>query len=102
MGSLTYGNAGVVAEFDDRALTHLQIVITSKLRRRESFLFSWSDTVQQGSGRNSIWLDPTSVLYYRFAGGRPPRINRAWLDVLAASANSGSGLIYTAEPFESL
>jgi hypothetical protein len=102
MGSLTYGNSGIVAEFDDRARTHVQIVITAKLRRRESFLFSWSDTVQNGSGRNSIWLDPTSVLYYRFAGGRPPRINRAWLEVLIVSANSGTGLIYTVEPPESL
>jgi hypothetical protein len=40
MGSLLYGNSGTAVEFEDRALIHLQIVITNKLRRRESFLFS--------------------------------------------------------------
>lgn len=98
MGTLMYGNSGVVAQFDDRALMHLQIVITSKLRLHESFLFSWSDAASEGSGRHSIWLDPTSVLYYRFLGGRPPSINRNWLAVLLASANSGTGLVFTAEP----
>jgi hypothetical protein len=98
MGTLMYGNPGVTATFDDRALMHLQIVITAKLRLRESFLFSWSDSAAEGSGRNSIWLDPTSVLYFRFLGGRMPSINRSWLAVLSASANTGTGLVYTAEP----
>ena len=98
MGTLTYGNPGITATFGDRALVHLQIVITAKLRRRESFLFSWSDSVADGGGRNSIWLDPSSVLYYRFLGGRMPSINRAWIVILETSANSGTGLVFTAEP----
>lgn len=98
MGSLTYGHPGIVIAFDDRALAHLQIVITTKLRLRQSFLFSWSDSTAQGSGRNSIWLDPTSILYYRFDGSRPPWINRDWVSALATSANSGTGLAFTAEP----
>ncbi|BDZ47845.1 hypothetical protein GCM10025867_00860 [Frondihabitans sucicola] len=98
MGTLMYGNPGITATFDDRALVHLQIVITAKLRRRESFLFSWSDSAAEGSGHSSIWLDPTSVLYFRFLGGRSPSINRSWLAVLEASANAGTGLVYSAEP----
>ena len=100
MGSLLYGSAGVSVDFEDRALTHLQIVITGKLRRQESFLFSWTDSVAEGSGRSSIWLDPSIPLFFRFLGNRVPTINRQWVDVLMVSANSGSGLVFTAEPKE--
>jgi hypothetical protein len=98
MGTLLYGNSGIVVSFDDRALMHLQIVITAKLRRGESFIFSWSDAIDVGSGRSSIWIDPSSTLYYRYFGSRIPVINREWIEALMASANSGSGLLFTAEP----
>jgi hypothetical protein len=101
MGSLLYGSAGISVDFEDRALMHLQIVITAKLRRQESFLFSWTDSVAEGSGRSSIWLDPSIPLFFRFNGNRIPKINRDWIDVLMKSANSGSGLIFAAEPRES-
>ncbi|MEF2978025.1 DUF7882 family protein [Subtercola sp. YIM 133946] len=98
MGVLMYGSPSIEVSFDDRALTHLQIVITAKLRRRESFVFSWADSAEVGSGRSSIWIDPSSTLFYRFYGSRVPAINREWIDVLMDSANSGSGLFFTAEP----
>ena len=98
MGTLLYGNAGIVITFDDRALMHLQIVISTKLRRRESFVFTWTDSADEGSGRSAIWLDPTSTLYYRYFGSRTPSINREWVEALMLSANSAGGLIFTAEP----
>jgi hypothetical protein len=98
MGTLLYGNPGIVISFEDRALMHLQIVITAKLRRSESFVFSWTDAADVGSGRSSIWLDPSSTLLYRYFGSRIPSINREWIETLTVSANSGSGLIFTAEP----
>jgi hypothetical protein len=39
MGKLTYGSTNTV-EFDDRLLTHLQIVIGMKIRNGQSFYFS--------------------------------------------------------------
>ncbi|RFA14179.1 ATP-dependent DNA ligase [Subtercola boreus] len=98
MGILLYGNPSIEISFDDRALQHLQIVITAKLRRRESFVFSWNDSADVGSGRSSIWLDPSSTLYYRYFGSRVPAINREWIDVLMESANSGGGLFFLPEP----
>ena len=98
MGTLLYGNNGISIDFADRALWHLQIVITAKLRRGESFVFSWSDSVERGSGRSTIWLDPSSTLFYRFLGNRPIAINRVWIDSLMLSANSASGLLFTIEP----
>lgn len=98
MGTLLYGSPSTEISFEDRALTHLQIVITAKLRRKESFVFSWNDSLELGSGRSSIWLDPSSTLFYHFLGSRVPSINREWIDALMASANSGGGLFFVPEP----
>ena len=98
MGSLIYGTSSIEIEFDDRTLEHLQIVIATKLRRRESFFFSWRDTQKVGDGRSSIWLDPGIPLYFKYSGGRVPTINREWLAELTTSSNSSSGLVLTDEP----
>jgi hypothetical protein len=93
-----YGNPSIEVSFDDRALMHLQIVITAKLRRGEGFVFSWKDATDIGSGRSTIWLHPSSTIYYRYDGSRLPSINRAWIDAMMESANSGGGLFFTPEP----
>lgn len=98
MGTLLYGNPGTVIAFDDRALMHLQIVISTKLRRRESFVFTWTDSADEGGGRSAIWLDPTATLYYRYLGSRTPTINREWIEALMLSANSAGGLVFIDEP----
>lgn len=98
MGTLVYGNPGIEVAFDDRALMHLQIVITAKLRRGEGFVLSWKDAAEIGSGRSTIWLHPSSTLYYRYFGSRLPSINREWIDVMVESANSSGGLFFTPEP----
>ena len=98
MGTLVYGNAALSVAFPDRALWHLQIVITAKLRRGEGFVFSWNDASELGSGRSAIWLDPSSTIHYRYLGSKVPSINRAWIDALMLSANSPGGLFFTSEP----
>ncbi len=95
MGSLTID--GVVVQFEDRVLTHLQIVIVQKLRKGESFLMSWRDADSVGDGRSSAWIHPALSLYFKFSGSRVPAINRDWLASLMASANSSQGLIVTSE-----
>ncbi|MGI9824459.1 ATP-dependent DNA ligase [Agromyces sp. Marseille-Q5079] len=96
MGTLQYD--GVLVEFDDRLLAHLQIVIVQKIRRGESFLMSWRNSVETGSGHSAIWIHPAQNLYFRFSGGRPPSINDAWVEDLFESANSSRGLVVTKEP----
>ncbi len=97
MGSLTYVST-LTAEFDDRLLAHLQIVINAKLRRKESFAFSWKDDQRIGDGRSSIWLDSAIPLAYKYFGGRMPKINPAWIELLTAAANSPGGLRVIPEP----
>ncbi|RWZ64271.1 ATP-dependent DNA ligase [Labedella populi] len=98
MGKLVYGDSDIDIDIDDRSLAHLQIVIGNKLRRGESFFFSWKDDPAVGDGRSAIWLDRAIPLYFKFTGSRAPAINREWIDALNASANSGTGLIFTDEP----
>jgi hypothetical protein len=98
MGKLLYSSGAIEIGFDDRALAHIHLVISAKLRRGEKFFFSWQDNINVGSGRSSIWMEPSIPLYFKFSGSRPVAINRAWLDVLVATANSNSGLTFLPEP----
>ncbi|WP_194396411.1 ATP-dependent DNA ligase [Microbacterium atlanticum] len=97
MGKLIYEGA-VKVDFDDRTLAHLQVVIGSKLRRGEPFHFTWRDDVSVGDGRTTIWVHPRSVLVYKYYGSKKPQLNPAWIDALAHTANSPSGLYLVPEP----
>ena len=97
MGILSY-DSNYKAEFEDRVLAHLQLVIGAKLRRGESFHFSWTTDANAGSGRTTIWLHPTVPLIYSYFGNRMPAINKLWIDALMAAANSPAGLQIVPEP----
>jgi hypothetical protein len=92
MGTLYYGAARTAISIDDRLLAHLKVVITSKLRRNESFLVSWIEPVENGSGRGSAFIHPTCDLVYRFDGSRPPELDQELLESMAAESMSGRGL----------
>ncbi|PPG38749.1 ATP-dependent DNA ligase [Pseudoclavibacter sp. RFBA6] len=93
MGMLIYD--GTSLPFDDRTLTHLQIVIVQKFSRNEAFLMSWKDSPSVGDGRSAIWLTPTMPLQFKFLGGKVPTIDRDWLELLGKSAESSTGLLIT-------
>jgi hypothetical protein len=97
MGRLTYDST-LAIDFEDRTLAHLHLVIGAKLRRSEAFFFGLKDDVAAGDGRLTIWIHPTIPLAFKFFGGRPPRINRAWVDLMMLSANSPQGLQLVPEP----
>jgi hypothetical protein len=100
MGQFIYGNPSVAVDFDDRVLAHLKVVILSKVRRGESFTFSWEYSAAAGSGHSSIWVHPTIPLQFNFVGSREPRLNRVWVEELVRHANTPSGLRITPEPAE--
>lgn len=101
MGKFVY-EGGVKTEIEDRALTHLQLVITAKLRRGEPFPFSWREDASVGGGRVTVWVQPGSSLVFKYFGSRQPSINRAWIEALAFTANAPSGLYLVPEPSESV
>jgi hypothetical protein len=98
VGKLVYGAPTWTVEFDDRSLAHLRIVMIAKLRRGESFSFSWKYEAAHGAGRSSLWVHPAIPLQFEFFGGREPALNRAWIDALMTTANSPAGLELVPEP----
>jgi hypothetical protein len=95
MGSLTYD--GTRIEFEDRLLTHLQVVIVQRFRRGEGFAMSWVRSVAIGSGRSTVWMTPNLPVAFDFDGSRVPAISPEWLHRLNDAASSGTGLIVTNE-----
>jgi len=98
MGKILYGDSGIEILFDDREMAHIQLVVGAKLRRRESFFFSWKDDAAAGEGRSSIWIDASIPLYFKYYGSKSPTINREWLELLTLSANSAQGMQFITEP----
>jgi hypothetical protein len=96
VGTLFYD--GEEFDFDDRVLTHLQIVISTKLRRREDFFLSWTQPMERGSGRHAIWIDNGVPLHFYYNGSRPASINREWIEALLNAAGMASGLQLMDEP----
>ncbi len=99
MGRFTYEGT-IKVDFEDRLLAHLQLVMGTKLRRNESFFFTWRDDASVGDGRTSVWVHPRASLAFKFYGSRAPHLNLAWVDALAQTANSPSGLYLVSEPPE--
>ena len=98
MGKILYGESGIEVVFDDRAMAHLQLVIGAKLRRRESFFFSWKDDPAVGNGRSSVWLENSIPLFFKFSSSERHQINREWLEQLTVSANQPQGMFLSSEP----
>ena len=98
MGKLIYGPLGTQFEIEDRALAHVQVTILSKLRRGESFAFTWKPAADSGEGRSVIWFHPSHAVQFKFSGTKPVALNRTWIEELMTSANSVGGLQITPEP----
>lgn len=96
MGFLHYG--GEVFPLDDRTLVHLQIAIYEARAGGREFYITWPIPRDSGSGRLSAWLTPGIPVLFEYEGSRVPRINRAWVEKLAHSAITGTGLVVTPEP----
>jgi hypothetical protein len=99
MGKFVYEGT-VKTEIEDRALSHLQLVITAKLRRGEPFGFTWREDGSLGGCRTTVWIHPGSSLVFKYHGNRQPAINREWVDALAFTANAPTGLYVIHEPSE--
>jgi len=99
VGKFIYDGLAKV-DFEDRLLAHLQMVIGAKMRRGESFHFTWKDDNSIGDGRTTVWIHPRASIVYKFYGSRRPSLNRTWIDALMHNANSVTGLYVVPEPPE--
>ncbi len=97
MGTIFYGGSGTAVHIDDRALAHLKVVISTKLRRGESFTLSWQHPDDQPRGRSTLWLHPAIPLRFVFDDAEPATLSREWVERLAESANSSGGILLVPE-----
>lgn len=92
MGHLYYGTATESIEIPDRLLSHLKVVVTTKLRRSESFTLSWTH-VDGTPGRSTLWLQPAIPMRFVFDSAEPETLNATVLKNMADMANSSAGLV---------
>ena len=94
MGRLTYGNTATPIELDDRLMTHLRLVIVTKLRRNESFPL----TLAMGDGiAETIWVHASIPL--RFSMSQEVDVDRALVVAMMNAASSAGGLDLTRDEF---
>ena len=98
MGTFTYGMPAVEVELDDRVLAHVKAVITAKLRRNESFTFTWEDPEGDELTHHSVWLDSSIPIQFELSGKDDPPLNREWLELLTRTASGAAGLKIVPEP----
>jgi hypothetical protein len=92
MGKLMYGASLTPILIDDRALAHLKVVISTKLRRQESFTLSWVHKDGEAPGRSTIWLHPSIPLRFVFETSEAPELNPEWIKALSQTLNSTGGV----------
>ncbi|WP_154095980.1 hypothetical protein [Microbacterium testaceum] len=92
MGHLYYGTATESIQIPDRLLSHLKVVVTTKLRRSESFTLSWTH-VDGTPGRSTLWLQPAIPMRFVFDSAEPETLNATVLKNMADMANSSAGLV---------
>ncbi|WP_345801435.1 hypothetical protein AAIB33_18550 [Microbacterium sp. AZCO] len=97
MGMIYYGGSTAPIQMEDRALAQLKVVISTKLRRGEAFTLSWRHAAEEPDGRSTIWLHPSIPLRFVFEHPDPTELDRAWIEELATSANSSSGIVLVTE-----
>lgn len=96
MGTIQYGGGSEI-HIEDRALAHLKVAISTKLRRNESFTLSWRHPDGDAPGRSTIWLHPSIPLRFIFDDVETPDLNAKWLQALMIEASSSGGISLTDE-----
>jgi hypothetical protein len=95
MGFFVYDDVRAI-RVDDRVLAHLQIVVIDKLRRQEKFVLN----LRNGHALVTMWLNAYTPMQFVYEGNRPPRINTAWIELLAGEAGLTGVLEMLPEPAE--
>ncbi|MCS5721024.1 hypothetical protein N1028_02070 [Herbiconiux sp. CPCC 203407] len=68
------------------------LALLSLLRAGKSIAFSFERAPDLGSGRETLWVCPSTDIRFRFNGSRPPRIDEQWVRAIIATAESPTGL----------
>lgn len=99
MGKLFYGSDPQPIEIDDRLLQYLQVVTSTKLRRSESFTFTWTDAAASHA-RTTLWIQTAIPLRVLYVSPEAERLSGAYLRQLADQAAMSSGLMLDAATWQ--
>ena len=99
MGKLFYSSDPQAIEIDDRLLQYLQVVLSTKLRRNESFTITWTDT-EAAHTRTTLWVQPAISMRFEYASAEPQRRSGGYLRQLADQAAMSSGLMLNAATWQ--
>lgn len=99
MGKLFYGSDPQPIDIDDRLLQYLQVVLSTKLRRSESFTITWTDAPAQ-QARTTLWIQPSISLRFVYESTESPRLSTGYLRQLADQAATSSGLMVNAATWQ--
>lgn len=97
MGNFWYGPFDQPTTIDDRTLLHLQVIIVTKLRRGERFLFRCDTDTHTRCGE-SFWMSPDIPVRFAFDQPTAATLNPAWLAAMAHAAATAAGLWLVPEP----
>lgn len=99
MGKLFYSSDPQPIVVDDRLLQYLQVVLSTKLRRNESFTITWTDTESKHT-RTTLWVQPAISLRFQYDSVETQRLSGGYLRQLADQAATSSGLLLNAATWQ--
>lgn len=99
MATLFYGSDVAPISLPDRLMGYIKVIASTKLRRGESFTFTWTGTAGE-PGRSTIWLQPAIPLRFVFDSPEPEQLVGDYLRALADQANAASGLVIDVRTWE--
>lgn len=93
VGRLRYDGASGPIQIDDITLAHVKVVISTKLRRQESFMMSWRPVDGGQDGRISVWVHTTIPLQFRFDSPERPALDPHRIETMMRAINATGELI---------
>ncbi len=99
MGTLLYSPDAQPITIDDRLLQYLQVVVSTKLRRGESFTVTWTDE-EAGHARTTLWIQPSIPMRFEYTAIASAPLSGGYLRQLADQAAMSSGLLLNAATWQ--
>ena len=93
MGRLRYDSTLDPIVIDDVTLSHMKIVVGTKLRRQESFMMSWIPGDDSRDGRLTAWIHPSIPLVLAFDSVEPIHVDAERVSRMMNSLNAHGELL---------
>jgi len=93
MGRLRYDGISDPILIEDVTLSHLKIVIATKLRRQESFMMTWRPINGGADQRATVWIHPAIPLQFGFDSAEQPAIDARLIAEMMQALNASGELI---------